>query len=53
MKPGYACHNDAGIYFEDNEVRRVVHTRDYAKVFYVSRVGGAAVERELPAELIS
>jgi dipeptidase E len=53
MKPGYACHNDAGIYFEDNEVRRVVHTRADAKVFYVSRVGGAAVEKELPAELIA
>ena len=24
MKPGYACDNDAGIYFEDNEVKRVV-----------------------------
>ena len=28
MKPGYACDNDAGIYFEDNEVKRVVsHAR--------------------------
>ena len=27
MKPGYACDNDAGIYFEDNEVKRVVPTR--------------------------
>ena len=24
MKPGYACDNDAGIYFEDNAVKRVV-----------------------------
>jgi dipeptidase E len=53
MKPGYACHNDAGIYFEDNEVKRVVHTRADAKVFYVSRVGGQAVEKELPADLIA
>ena len=27
MKPGYACDNDAGIYFEDNTVKRVVHAR--------------------------
>ena len=27
MKPGYACDNDAGIYFEDNDVKRVVSTR--------------------------
>ena len=27
MKPGYACDNDAGIYFEDNDVKRVVNTR--------------------------
>src|ERR1044072_1990118 len=27
MKPGYACDNDAGIYFEDNEVKRVVSAR--------------------------
>ena len=53
MKPGYACHNDSGIYFEDNVVKRVVKTREEAKVFYVSRVKGEAVEKELPAEMIS
>ncbi len=53
LKPGYACYNDAGIYFEDNEVKRVVKTRAEAKVFYVSRVGNEAVEKELPAEMIS
>jgi len=31
MKPGYACDNDAGIYFEDNEVKRVVSTRPEAR----------------------
>jgi len=53
LKPGYACYNDAGIYFVDNEVRRVVKTREAAKVFHVSAVGGQIVERELPAEMIS
>ena len=53
MKPGYACYNDAGIYFEDNAVKRVVKTRAEAKAFYVSRQGNEAVEKELPAEMIS
>jgi dipeptidase E len=52
MKPGYACDNDAGIYFEDNEVKRVVATRADAKVYYVSLVGGQIVERVLEPERI-
>ena len=31
MKPGYACDNDAGIYFEDNDVKRVVASRARAR----------------------
>jgi peptidase E len=53
MKPGYACDNDAGIYFEDNDVKRVVHTRPEAKVYYVSRLGNEAVEKLMEPELIS
>ncbi len=53
MRPGYACDNDAGIYFEDNEVKRVVHTRADAKVYYVSVVGGRVVEKVLEPEMIS
>lgn len=52
LKPGYACDNDAGIYFEDNEVARVVHTRADARVYHVSLGGGDIVETELPAEMI-
>jgi peptidase E len=52
MKPGYACDNDAGIYFEDNEVKRVVNTRPEAKVYYVSAVGGKAVEKLMEPERI-
>lgn len=52
MKPGYACDNDAGIYFEDNAVKRVVATRADADVFHVSLVDGKVVERQLPAERI-
>lgn len=53
MQPGYACDNDAGIYFEDNTVKRVVHTRAAAKVYYVSVVGGKVVEKVLEPEMIA
>lgn len=53
MKPGYACDNDAGIYFEDNEVKRVVSTRAAAKVYYVSLGGGRVVERLMEPERIA
>lgn len=52
LKPGYACDNDAGIYFIDNEVSRVVKTREAAGVYYVELDGGKIVETELPAEMI-
>ena len=45
MKPGYACDNDAGIYFEDNTVKRVVSARAGAKVYYVSVEGGKVIEK--------
>jgi dipeptidase E len=53
MKPGYACDNDAGIYFEDNTVKRVVSTRADAKVYYVSVVNGKVVEKVMEPERIS
>lgn len=53
MKPGYACDNDAGIYFEDNEVKRVVHTRANAKGYYVSVVDGKVAERVMEPEMIT
>jgi dipeptidase E len=53
MKPGYACDNDAGIYFEDNEVKRVVATRADAKVYYVSLVNGKISEKLMEPERIS
>jgi dipeptidase E len=52
MKPGYACDNDAGIYFENADVKRVVAARAGAKAYYVSASGGEAVERPLEPELI-
>ena len=53
MKPGYACDNDAGIYFEDNVVKRVVSARTGAKCYYVSAVDGHAVETVLEPEGIA
>jgi peptidase E len=53
MKPGYACDNDAGIYFEDTAVKRVVATRADADVFHVSLVDGKVVEKPMPADRIS
>tara|TARA_B110000014_G_C19735031_1_gene383630 strand:- start:5 stop:484 length:480 start_codon:yes stop_codon:yes gene_type:complete len=52
LMPGYACDNDAGIYFEDNEVKRVVSTREEAKVYYVSKVGNDVVEKVIEPERI-
>src|SRR5262245_46731516 len=52
MKPGYACDNDAGIYFEDNQVKRVVASRKGARVYFVSASGGQAVERAMEPEII-
>lgn len=53
LKPGYACDNDAGIYFEDNRVARVVKTREDARVYHVTLEGGRIVENELPGEMIA
>lgn len=52
MKPGYACDNDAGIYFEDNTVKRVVSGRAGAKVYYVSVINGTINERVMEPEMI-
>lgn len=52
LKPGYACDNDAGIFFQDNEVKRVVATRPGAMCYHVSLVNGEVVERVLEPEMI-
>jgi dipeptidase E len=50
MKPGYACDNNAGIYFEDNTVKRVVSSKPGSKVYYVSLVNGQVVEKPMEPE---
>ena len=53
MKPGWACDNDAGIYFEDTGVKRIVSARAGARVYYVSAEGGKALEKAHEPEMIS
>jgi peptidase E len=50
MKAGYACDNDAGIYFEETEPKRFLSARDGAKVYYVSASGGTVTERAFDME---
>lgn len=52
MKPGYACDNNAGLYFEGQEVERVVATVEGAKCYYVHMDGGRVVEDVLEPEMI-
>ena len=53
LKPGYACDNEAGLYFEGTEVKRVISIKDGAKCYYVSVVDGEVQERVLEPELIA
>jgi peptidase E len=52
MKPGFACDNDAGIYFEDDQPKRIVGTRAEARVYHVTLENGKVVEHELKPEMI-
>jgi peptidase E len=51
LKPGYD--NDAGLYFEGTDVKRVVASRVGAKVYYVSRAGDTAVEKVMEPEQLT
>ena len=52
IKPGYACDDDAGLYFENDRIARVVATREGAMVYQVSMADGALVEHGLEPERI-
>ena len=52
LKPGYACDNEAGIYFEGTEVRRVVASKPGAKVYHVRVEDARVVEQVMEPELI-
>ena len=53
LAPGYACDNQAGIYFENEKVAKVVAVSAKSKSYYVDLVGGQINERELPAEILN
>ena len=52
LKPGYAVDNNAAIYFEDNEVRKVVALDENSNAFFVSLKNGEVVEEKLPKEAL-
>jgi dipeptidase E len=52
LKPGYACDNKAAIYFEDNEVKKVLAVNEESNAYYVYEKNGAIVEDKLPKEVL-
>lgn len=53
LSPGYACDNQAGIYFENETLVRCVNSDPKSKSFFVDLQDGKIVEKELKSELIS
>lgn len=53
MQPGYACDNDAGLYFVDNQIKRIVSARADAKCYHVTSENGKVVEQVLQPDMIS
>ncbi len=51
LKPGYAIDNSAAIYFEDNEVKKVVSTRKGPSAYYVEKINGRIVEKVLKPDI--
>ncbi|MBV9879551.1 MAG: peptidase E, partial [Gemmatirosa sp.] len=52
FKPGYACDDRAGIFFENEQVRQVVALDAASNAYYVAMQGGEVVERMLPKEVL-
>jgi peptidase E len=52
LKPGYACDNKAAIYFEDNEVRKVLALNEESNAYYVYEKNGEIIEDRLPKEVL-
>jgi dipeptidase E len=53
LKPGYACDDRAAIYFEGNEVKKVLTLSSDSNAYYVSLENGQVVEKKLDKEVIS
>ncbi len=52
LSPGYACDNQSGIYFENENMIHCVSSNPKSKSYYVDLQEGKIVERELKSELI-
>lgn len=52
FKAGYACDDQAGIYFEDNTVKKVVSLKEESNAYYVYEENGEAKERKLEKEVL-
>lgn len=52
FKPGYACDDQAGIYFENNEPRQVVSLNEESNAYYVREEDGAVKEEKLAKEIL-
>lgn len=52
LKAGYALDNNVGCLFEGQELKKVVASRESGRGFYVSKVNGKVVEKELEVELL-
>jgi peptidase E len=53
LKPGYACDNEAGLFFEGTDLKRVVAAKENAKCYYVRAESGEVVEQVLEPERIA
>ncbi|MBM3907655.1 MAG: peptidase E [Gemmatimonadetes bacterium] len=53
LKPGYACDNEAGLYFEGTTLKRAVAAKEGARCYYVQAIDGEVVEQVLEPERIS
>jgi len=53
FKAGYACDDHAGIYFEGNDVKKVVSLGDESNAYYVYEENGEARERKLEKEILN
>lgn len=52
LKAGYAVDNNAAIYFEDNEVRKVVTLDENSNAYFVSLKNGEVLEERLGKEML-
>jgi hypothetical protein len=51
-KPGFACDDRAGIYFENEEVKEVVSLNEKSNAYFVSMVGGEVKETAFQKKLL-